>query len=217
MHSQVKSVLTEPLYLLTLRLFDICISNNTHRLLVVSTTSTRAVKVRPKWGINRQNFERCVHIERPLFWKYVKKIETFIQIIALFYGEKLSEVEESPSQPSQLYRASVQQKKLPRLTELTAGRLSPEFTQTLIIYIQTFNNRLHHSRRATQLCQFEPDSDFGSIFFLNYNARACSVNLHLAKAGWASQSVYRHGKKFSQVEGWPYLRKRVARLGGWLF
>ena len=39
MHSQVKYRLTEPLYLLTLRLFDIFISNNTHRLLVVSTTS----------------------------------------------------------------------------------------------------------------------------------------------------------------------------------
>ena len=101
-------------------------------------------------------------------------------IIALLYGEKLSEVEGSPSHPSQLYPASVQQKKLPSLTELTAGRLSSEFTQTLI-FLQTFNSRLHHSRRATQLRQFEPDSDFGSIFFLNYNAQACSVNLHLAK------------------------------------
>ena len=42
MHSQVKSLLTEPLYLLTLRLFDIFISNNTHRLLAVSTTSCRS-------------------------------------------------------------------------------------------------------------------------------------------------------------------------------
>ena len=54
------------------------------------------------------------------------------------------------------------------------------FTQTLMS-LQAFNKRLHHSRRATQLRQFEPDFDFGSIFFLNYNARACSVNLHLAK------------------------------------
>ena len=75
----------------------------------------------------------------------------------------MSEVEGSPCQPSQLFRASVQQKKLPRLTELTASRLSPEFIQTLII-LQTLNNRLHHSRRATQLRQFEPDFDFGSIF-----------------------------------------------------
>ena len=119
-------------------------------------------------------------------FKLRKKIETFIQIIALLYGEKLSEVEGSPSQPSQLYRASVQQKMLPRLTELTAGRLSPEFIQT-VIFLQTFNNRLHHSRRATQLRQFEPDSDFGSIFFLNYNARACSVNLHLTKLTWVGE------------------------------
>ena len=41
MHCLVKSLLTEPLYLLTLRLFDILISNNTHRLRVVSTTSCR--------------------------------------------------------------------------------------------------------------------------------------------------------------------------------
>ena len=108
-------------------------------------------------------------------------MEKFIQIIALLYGEKLSEVEGSPSQPNQLYRSSVRTTKmLPRLTELTAGRLRPESIQTLI-FLQTFNNRLHHSRRATQLRQFEPDSDFGSIFFLNYNARARSVNLHLAK------------------------------------
>ena len=92
----------------------------------------------------------------------------------------MSELEGSSSQPGQLYRASVQHKNLPRLTELTAGRLSPEFTQTLV-FLQAFNKRLHHSRRATQLRQFEPDSDFGSIFFRNYNARACFVNLHLAK------------------------------------
>ena len=37
-----KSLLTEPLYLLTLRSFDIFTSNNTHRLLVASTTSCRS-------------------------------------------------------------------------------------------------------------------------------------------------------------------------------
>ena len=109
MHSQVKSLLTEPLYLLTLLLFDIFISNNTHRLLVVSTTSTRAVKIRPKWGINRPNFERCVHVERPIFWKYVKKNWNIYTNHRPVIWEKLSEVG-SPSQPSQLYRASVQQK-----------------------------------------------------------------------------------------------------------
>ena len=36
MHSLVKSLLTDPLYLLTLRLFDIFISNNTRRLRVES-------------------------------------------------------------------------------------------------------------------------------------------------------------------------------------
>ena len=71
-------------------------------------------------------------------------------------------------------------KKWFRLTKLMAGRLSSEFTQTFI-FPQTLNNRLQHSRRATQLRQFKPDSDFGSIFFLNYNARACSVSLHLAQ------------------------------------
>ena len=41
MHSEVKSLLFELLYLSTLRLFDVIISNNTHRLLVVSTISCR--------------------------------------------------------------------------------------------------------------------------------------------------------------------------------
>ena len=133
-----------------------------------------------------------------------KKFETFIQIIALLYGEKLSEVEGSTSQPSQLYRASVQRKKLPRLTELMAGRFSPEFIQTLI-FLQTFNNQLHHSRRATQLCQFEPDSDFGFIFFLNYNARACYVNLHLAKLTWVGEPkcIPAWKKVFHGRREWP--------------
>ena len=47
MHSQVKSLLTESLYLLTLRLFDIIISNKTHRLLVVSTTCRYRAQNRP--------------------------------------------------------------------------------------------------------------------------------------------------------------------------
>ena len=90
-------------------------------------------------------------------------------------------VEGSPSQLSQLYRASVQQKKVRRLTELTAAsRLSPEFTQ-ILIFLQAFNKQLYHSRRATQLHQFEPDSDFGSIFFLNYNTHACSWIYSFAK------------------------------------
>ena len=185
MHCQLKSLLTEPLYLLTLRLFaiDIFISNNTHRLLVVSTTSCRyrvQNNGRPEWSKSVQNEELTGQTSNVAFmftFKLRKKIETFIQIIALLYGEKLSEVEGSPSQPSQLFRASVQQKKLPRLTKLMASRLSPKYIQTLI-FLQTLNNRLHHSRRATQLRQFEPDSDFGSIFSLNYKARACSVNLH---------------------------------------
>ena len=122
----------------------------------------------------------CIFIMTSSGLEPVIYISSIIQIIVLLYGEKLFEVEGSPSQPSQLYRASVQQKKLPRLTELTAGRLSPEFARTLI-FLQAFNKRLYHSGHVTQLRQFEPDSNFGSIFFLNYNARACSVNLHLAK------------------------------------
>ena len=50
-------------------------------------------------------------------------------------------------------------KKLPRLTELTAGCLSSEFTQTFI-FLQALNIRLQHSTCATQLRHFEPDSDF---------------------------------------------------------
>ena len=144
MHCQVKSLLTEPPYfLITLRLFDIFISNNTHRLLVASVTSCRYR------AQNNGRFDRSKSVQNEeltgqtsnvafmfafmfTFKTRKKKIETLIQIIALLYGEKLSEVKGSPSQPSQFYRASVQQKKLPRLTESTAGCLSPEFTQTLI-------------------------------------------------------------------------------------
>ena len=91
-------------------------------------------------------------------------------------------------------------KTLPRLTELTAGRLSSEFTQTFI-FLQVYNDRFHHSRHATQLCQFEPDSDIGSIFFLKYNACACSLNLHLAELTRVGQPKCIHGKKFSRAEG----------------
>ena len=79
MHSQVKSLLTEPLYLLILRLFDIFISNNTHRLFVVSTTSCRyraQNNGRPERSKSVQNEEltgQTSNVERPIFWKYVKK------------------------------------------------------------------------------------------------------------------------------------------------
>ena len=82
-----------------------------------------------------------------------------------------------------------------------AGRLSSEFTQTLI-FLRAFSNRFHHSRHATQLRQFEPDSDIGSIFFLNYNAHAYSVNLHLAKLTRVGEpKCIPAWQKFSQVEG----------------
>ena len=87
---QVKSLLTEPLYLLTLRLFDIFISNTTHRLLVVSTTSCRyraQNNGRPERSKSVQNEELTAQtsnvasmLNGPIFWKYVKQ---FIQIIAL--------------------------------------------------------------------------------------------------------------------------------------
>ena len=60
MHSQVKSLLTESLYLLTLPLFAVFISNNTHRLLVVSTASCRSRAQnngRPEWSKYVQNEE----------------------------------------------------------------------------------------------------------------------------------------------------------------
>ena len=116
MHCQVKSLLTEPLCLLTLRLFDIFIPNNTHRLLVASTTSCRyrdQNNGRPERSKSVQNEGLTGQTSNVAFmftFKIRKKIETFIQIIALLDGEKLSEVEGSPSQPSQLYRVSVQQK-----------------------------------------------------------------------------------------------------------
>ena len=191
MHCQVKSLLTESLYVLTLRLFDIFISNNTHRLLVVSTTSSRY------WAQNNGRPERSKSVQtegltgqtsnvafmfafmftfkirkkiwniytnhRPVIWRKVVR------------GRRVTLPAESTLPIERPYN-----KECCPVWELTAGRLSPEFIQALI-FLQTFNNRLHHSRRATQLRQFEPDSDFGSIFFLNYNARACSVNLHLAK------------------------------------
>ena len=84
MHSQVKSLLKILYTYLHCDFLTNFISNNTHRLLVLSTTScrypaqnnagpTRAVKVRPKWGINRPNFESCIDIERPIFLKIRQK------------------------------------------------------------------------------------------------------------------------------------------------
>ena len=106
MHCQVKSLLTEPLYLLTLRLFDIFISNNTHRLLVAFTTSCRyraQNNGRPERSKSVQNEELTGQTSNVAFmfvfmftFKIRKKFETFIQIIALLYGEKLSEVEGHP-------------------------------------------------------------------------------------------------------------------------
>ena len=90
-------------------------------------------------------------------------------------------------------------KTLHRLTELTTGRLSSEFTQTVYILLHAFTNRLHNGRCATQLRQFESNFNFGSIFFLIDNARACSVNLHSAELTRECEPKCIHSKKSSQV------------------
>ena len=190
MHCQVKSLITEPLYLLKLRSFDIFISNNTHRLRVVSTTSCRyraQNNGRPERSKSVQNEELTCQTSNVAFmfafmftFKIRKKIWNIYANLSPVIWRKVVRGRRV-TLPAEWTLPSVRTTKmLPCLIEVTASRLSPEFIQTLI-FLQTFNNRLHHSRRAIQLRQFEPDSDFGSIFFLNYNARACSVNLHLAK------------------------------------
>ena len=68
------------------------------------------------------------------------------------------------------------------------------------ILLHAFNNQLHHGKCATQLRQFEPNFDFGFIFFLIDNARLCSVNLHLAELTRACEPKCIHSKKFSRVE-----------------
>ena len=116
MQCLVKSLLTEPLYLLTLRLFDIIFSNNTHRLLVVSTTSCRLRAQnsgRPERSKSVQDEELTGQTSNVAFmfaFMFTFKIRKK-KLKHLVYGEKL-----------------------PRLTELTAGRLSPEFIQTLISF-----------------------------------------------------------------------------------
>ena len=69
------------------------------------------------------------------FEKYIKNIEIFIQIITRLEGEKFSRVEGSLSQPSQFVSNVYVTKTLPRLTELTAGGLSSEFTNHRDFYI----------------------------------------------------------------------------------
>ena len=77
-HSQVKSLLSEPLYSLHcdyLTYLFLITDTDCSLFLphhVVTELPTRVVKVHTKWGINRPNFERCFHVERPIFWKYVK-------------------------------------------------------------------------------------------------------------------------------------------------
>ena len=190
MHSQVKLSSKNLYTYLHCDYLTYFISNNTHAACCFYHIMLQSSKQRPtsgqspskNAGNDRPNVERCIQVDRPIFKKYVlKNFETFIRIIAPFIRRKVVPGRRV-TLPAESTLSSVRTtRKLPRLTELTAGSFSSEFTQ-ICIFLQAFNNRLHHSRRATQLRQFEPDSDFGSIFFLNYNARACSVNLHLAGA-----------------------------------
>ena len=95
-----------------------------------------------KWPAKLRTLRSCWPAN---FWKIRKRIwNIYTNHIPVYIGEKLSQVEGSPSQPSQLYRAFVWQKRLTHLTELTAGRLSSEFTQTFI-FLQVLNNWLQHS------------------------------------------------------------------------
>ena len=88
-------------------------------------------------------------------------------------------------------------KRLSRLTELTAGCLSSEFTQTFIFF-QSLNNRVQHSKRATQLRQFEPDSDFGSIFRfqLQRSCMPCESTLGRADPGRPAKVCTGMAKRF---------------------
>ena len=56
--------------------------------LKLTSDPSGQLKVLPKWGNDRPNFERCVHVGQPIFEKYVKKIEKFIQTITPFICRK---------------------------------------------------------------------------------------------------------------------------------
>ena len=131
-----------------------------------------------KWPAKLRTLRSCWPAN---FWKIRKRIwNIYTNHIPVYIGEKLSQVEGSPSQPSQLYRAFVWQKRLTHLTELTAGRLSSEFTQTFI-FLQVLNNWLQHSTQHKFVSSSQTPI-LAPFFFLNYNACACSaVSLHLAK------------------------------------
>ena len=176
MHCQVKSLLTEPLYfLITLRLFDIFISNNTHRLLVVSITSCRYR------AQNNGRFDRSKSVQNEELTGQTSNVAFMFAFMFTFKTCKKNWSINTNHSPV-IWRKVVRGKRvilpvesiLPsvRTTKKVApfDRVNGWLSQS---WIHTDFNRLHHSRRATQLRQFEPDSDFGSIFFLNYNARAC--------------------------------------------
>ena len=89
------------------------ISNNTHTVCCFYHILLQSSKYRPTSGsvqieeMTDLTSNVAFVFTSQFFEKYVKNIETFIQIITRLLGEKLSRVEGSPSQPSQLYRAFV--------------------------------------------------------------------------------------------------------------
>ena len=83
LHSQVKSLLkTFILTYITIIWHILFPITPTHFLLFLPHLVTELkISARPTWRNDRTNFERCVRVDRPIFWKIHKNIETFIQII----------------------------------------------------------------------------------------------------------------------------------------
>ena len=90
--------------------------------LVTELKITTNQRFRPNWGNDRPNFERCVCVDRPIFWKIRKKYWNTYTNHNLFTRRKVIPGRRVTRTAGSTLSSVCMTKALPRLTELTAGQ-----------------------------------------------------------------------------------------------
>ena len=105
------------------------ISNNTHTHclfflphLVTELKKTTNQRFCPNWGNDRPNFERCVYVDWPIFWKIRKKYWNIYTNHNLFIRRKVVPGRKVTLTAESTLSSVCMTKTFPHLTELTAGQ-----------------------------------------------------------------------------------------------
>ena len=127
-NTQVKSLLkTSILTYIAIILHILFPITDTHcllflRHLVTELKITTNQRFRPNWGNDWPNFKRCIHVDRPIFWKISKKYWNIYTNHNPFIRRKVVPSTRVTLTAESTLSSVCMTKTLPRLIELMAGQ-----------------------------------------------------------------------------------------------